>query len=378
MSRFFEEWPLEIKPPDWADPVFRPVPVRRLALRAHARLARARQNPFGQRYTRSMVDAARPTDAALDGIVESLAPFNRRMLLTGAGFSKPWGGYLSAEIWTLVASHPEVRGRVELNRILHDDFNFEVVMARIEGKDRATFTDEDRRILREAVMQAFQFQEKRLAPPGRDLVNDPTLKLIARTFEDLTQKSTTCWFTLNQDLLIERFMFGQEIPVKIPGVISPTAPTARVVFDETDFRFAKGRPTYVKLHGSMNWFEEGGGVAVLGGGKEETIERFDVLRMNSRIFRKATSQSGARLLIIGYGFGDAHINEMIAVGVRSGLALWILDPRPPGAIRKQLEEIGSSTLIWQSVVGHSTCSVDELFAPSTVDHSLFVERFLDR
>jgi hypothetical protein len=173
-------------------------------------------------------------------------------------------------------------------------------------------------------------------------------------------------------------MFGQKIPAKVPGVISPTAPTARVLFDEADFRFGKGRPIYVKLHGSMNWFEEGGGVAVLGGGKEETIERFDVLRINSRIFRKAANQSGARLLIIGYGFGDAHINEMIAMGVRSGLALWILDPRPPGAIRRQIDKIGSSTLIWQSVVGHSTCSVNELFDPATVDNKLFVERFLQR
>jgi hypothetical protein len=34
----------------------------------------------------------------------------------------------------------------------------------------------------------------------------------------------------------------------------------------------------------------------------------------------------ARLMIIGYSFGDAHINEIIFAGIEKGLKIFIIDP----------------------------------------------------
>src|SRR5437868_2864969 len=95
-------------------------------------------------------------------IAASLAPFNRRLLLTGAGFSRNWGGYLSSELWSLVLGNPKIRTRPKIDRLLHREMNFEAALAEVEVTDRATYTGRDREILREAVMDAFEVQDTRI------------------------------------------------------------------------------------------------------------------------------------------------------------------------------------------------------------------------
>ncbi len=317
-----------------------------------------------------------PTHEEFDDIAGSLAPFGTRLILTGAGFSKPWGGYLASEIWNIIVSDPSMRGRVELDRILHDDLNFESVLAKIEGPNRGAVSDEDRAAMRAAVARAFELQEAHIDQAVRLKDVQFVIERMVRAFTD--PDATSCFFTLNQDLLVERvadIRGGMELLV--PGVVSRRPIGVRVnPFDADAFRAIKGKRAYIKLHGSMNWHETGGGVAVLGGAKEEAIERFDILRMNTRIFRKAVVQPGARLLVVGYGFGDPHINESIAIGVRAGLKIWIVDPRGPQATYDQLLRVNASTLIWHAVIGFSSGPVDELLNPRKFDHRLWKDRFL--
>ena len=40
--------------------------------------------------------------------------FNKRVLLTAAGFSRNWGGYLAKEVWEEIFSHPDVQKRPSL------------------------------------------------------------------------------------------------------------------------------------------------------------------------------------------------------------------------------------------------------------------------
>ena len=163
----------------------------------------------------------------------------------------------------------------------------------------------------------------------------------------------------------------------IPGVASDAPVKVSVNdFEPAAFLAIKNKRSYIKLHGSMNWGASKEDVIVLGGAKAETIDRFDILRMNNRIFRQALLQPGAKLLVVGYGFADPHINETIAVGVRKGLQVWIVDPKGPEAIYKQLLAAKASSLIWHNVVGHSSVGLDVLLESPTVEHEMFFERFV--
>src|SRR5581483_7288332 len=92
-------------------------------------------------------------------------------------------------------------------------------------------------------------------------------------------------------------------------------------FDHREFQSIRGKVGYIKLHGSADWRTADGRTVVWSGAKEAAINRFPVLRMNSAIFRKALAEPGARLLVIGYGFGDEHINATILQGAKAGLKL---------------------------------------------------------
>jgi hypothetical protein len=318
----------------------------------------------------------RPTDAEIDAIAKRLAPFNTRMILTGAGFSRPWGGYLAAELWSLIISEPSIRSRVELDRVLHDELNFEEVLARIEVSETSDFNDDDRRVMRAAVTNAFELQEQQIKQKGSFLIgSNPDLERMLINFTARPTRGTTCFFTLNQDLLMERLpKFQGDFGFVIPGVTWGSDPQFTKVddFSPTPFEALAGKRAYLKLHGSMSWHAAHGDVAVLGGAKKAAIDQFDILRMNNAIFRQALMQQDARLLVIGYGFADDHINETIGLGLDRGLKLWIVDPREPASIRERLSHRGR---IWHSVVGHYRGPATDLFAPGTIEEHFFRDRF---
>jgi hypothetical protein len=328
-----------------------------------------------------------PTDQELDALADSLAPFNRRIVLTGAGFSKPWGGYLASELWSVIVSHPTLRTAPETDKVLHDDLNFEKTLARVQA-DPATFANENgEKILWRAVIDAFEVMDCRMAG-SLDNHTSLVLELLLRALvAGITDNPTTSFFTLNQDLLVERTiqdcastapsLVVPQIATLVPSVTLGTPPSANVPdFDPKPFEAIKERVSYIKLHGSMNWRVGTSEVVVLGGAKAEAIARFPILRMNNAIFRRALREKNARLLVVGYGFGDDHINEAInqAAASRNGLAMWIVDPRDPKLIRDAMIRHGS---LWHAVVGHSPWLAD-LFRPSAPDRGLFDARFWNR
>lgn len=44
--------------------------------------------------------------------------FDKRVVLTGAGFSRNWGGYLATEMWGVIMGHPAVESRDRLRSLL--------------------------------------------------------------------------------------------------------------------------------------------------------------------------------------------------------------------------------------------------------------------
>jgi hypothetical protein len=56
---------------------------------------------------------------------------NRQILLTGAGFTKNFGGFLASEMWAQIFNSRQIRPHKELGKILRHDFDYESVYNRV-------------------------------------------------------------------------------------------------------------------------------------------------------------------------------------------------------------------------------------------------------
>jgi hypothetical protein len=70
----------------------------------------------------------------------------------------------------------------------------------------------------------------------------------------------------------------------------------------------------------------------MGGNKSANIAASKLLSWYEEQFRNALREPGARLMVIGYGFADAHINDDIRDGAAAGMKLFVIDPNGVDAI----------------------------------------------
>src|SRR6202034_1179051 len=87
----------------------------------------------------------------------------------------------------------------------------------------------------------------------------------------------------------------------------------------------------IKLHGSANWRSgDGSATMVMGDGKAATITGSPLLTWYAQIFEQVLSAGDVRLMVVGYGWGDEHINAAIARAVEHhGLQVFIWNPADP-------------------------------------------------
>lgn len=99
--------------------------------------------------------------------------------------------------------------------------------------------------------------------------------------------------------------------------------------DKPNFREQSGLQPYYKLHGSADWTDgpgSDGRLIIMGGEKSTQINQFPLLTWYHRQFRDYLSRA-RRLMIIGYSFGDNHINSAITDAVkRDDIQIFIVDP----------------------------------------------------
>jgi arginase family enzyme len=97
------------------------------------------------------------------------------------------------------------------------------------------------------------------------------------------------------------------------------------------------QPIY-KLHGSYNWFAEphGDRLLVMGGNKTATIGTFRVLARYQKEFQAMLLQPDTHVMVIGYGFGDSHINGALQTAATKGLRIFLC--RYVGRSRDRQEE----------------------------------------
>ena len=94
----------------------------------------------------------------------------------------------------------------------------------------------------------------------------------------------------------------------------------------------------MKLHGSVGWRSaDGSELLIVGTTKSAAIEDEPLLRWYSDLFKKVLHAGDRNLVVIGYGFGDPHINAVIADGIKQhGLRLYLVTPQSPDEFYAQL------------------------------------------
>ena len=96
---------------------------------------------------------------------------------------------------------------------------------------------------------------------------------------------------------------------------------------------------FMKLHGSVNWQGmDGSQCLVIGTGKTPQITREPLLKWYWKCFRDVLSRPNCYLAVVGYGFGDEHVNEVIAEAVRNfSLNVFVISPTKFGDLMDTIQ-----------------------------------------
>lgn len=319
------------------------------------------------------------------------------ILFTGAGFTKNFGGYLGDEMWALIFNHPQIQRQSKVRKLMLDNFDYESIYHKVlRESGEGSFAEDDKTAIKNALSNAYkQLDSKILALSGRTSSVDININNIAKhlleKFADDRSK-ISYFFTLNQDLLIERLLsphvsskrlilpggipitpssgsgLARESPLEYSDFI--TLPNKEEVNRKKSAELPNYEFNYIKLHGSYNWKSyDGSEMMVIGLDKEDQINREPLLSWYLDIFKEALSNDGVRLFVIGYGFRDKHINEIIASSIKEhGLQLYVLSPQKPSEFMNSLyllcEE--KATTIYESLYGYFPYDLSQVFSDGPV------------
>lgn len=273
-------------------------------------------------------------------------------ILTGAGFTHNFGAPLGSEMWSIIYNSKELEEYPKIKRImkrLEFDYNYEKLFFEI-CQNRIICDREIKKAVCWGGKEAF----KKAVYGAYDIVDDIVRNSIYQSngafeltiLQDALIKplvSKGYFFTLNQDLFVERNFRNRTYCLVLPGVINNsevfnnsvepmeghflTIPSQKQKID-----WGQNSAYYIKLHGSCNWVrEEGGGrLMVLGGNKKQIIEKDWLIKEYFRIFEKVIEEDITNLVIIGYGFMDHHVNNVLLAGCkRKNFKMHLISPDSP-------------------------------------------------
>jgi hypothetical protein len=255
------------------------------------------------------------------------------ILLTGAGFSRNWGGWLANEVFEYLLGCREIDEdlRRDLWQTKLQGGNFEDTLSGLQDdfERRPTMNNQIRlNGLNDALIGMFKAMAKGFV---RNFEWNRDKEYWVATFLN----RFTSIFTLNQDTLLEQHYFfpaSRDRWWHLPGMRPENNHDDRVATEcpSDDFRLDSKLQPYMKLHGSCNWKmyrSVGAPILVMGGNKTASIKRFPILERYYAEFRRSIAQHGTRLMVIGYSFNDFHINQAIEEAVQAkSLKIFIIDP----------------------------------------------------
>ncbi|MEA3494344.1 MAG: SIR2 family protein [Candidatus Margulisiibacteriota bacterium] len=270
----------------------------------------------------------------------------RIILLTGAGFTKNFGGFLADEMWAYIFNHKNIQISKELKDLAYKHFNYEDLY------DEVLKSEKNLPAFIEVIDKAYQLQEKSIKA---NLINRSQIPI---NFCEFLKSHVASIFTLNQDLCFETSIIstkGTAIDLQFELPFSPDNRKAHP-FDKSPKLLPSKKEldklekttdisnnlNYFKLHGSTTYYSSilpGQKVLVIGREKNKLIANEPLLNKYKIIFEQNLQEDNQSLLVIGYSFLDEHINEVIESGLKNGLKLYIVDTLSPEEFkRKMLDE----------------------------------------
>lgn len=281
------------------------------------------------------------------------------VLLTGAGFSRNWGGLLANEITNQLLSAinkgPQIVKAEYYKQLATETGNYETVLQEFQRLHSAD--PENAAILEcltyieEAIRTCF-FEMDRLYGGKSAGINNSARYNVEKFISNFDY-----FFTTNQDLLIERrfinlfsapFFIGTHKPARngtvLPGIrgnpsrfrdydlglISQQDLKIKVNDEPVDVaKESLGYLPYIKLHGSYDWQTVSGGRLIISGGKkDQQINKSPLLKDYFEFFCETIKRPNTLIVIIGYGFNDTHINGALSDAFNNGGAqVYINHPR---------------------------------------------------
>lgn len=140
-----------------------------------------------------------------------LTPSNK-ILLTGAGFTKNFGGFLAKDMWYEIFNHNAVGKEKRVKKLMqtNDDYDYETIYQTImEGNE---YTKGEKKAIHDAVMEAYKNLDY-IVKEWHFTNNSPhpiNIHLLSEMISKLADNNTQGYFfTLNQDLFIERKYLGR-------------------------------------------------------------------------------------------------------------------------------------------------------------------------
>lgn len=323
------------------------------------------------------------------------------ILLMGAGFTKNVGGLLGTEMWAKIFSHEKIQAQPQIQKLMMNDFDYESVYYTVlnglknnlDSNLSIKFTDEEQEAIRTATWDAYEHIDRviinEIAFPNPNwMMGIKTFLINFGLLKNTNKEKNSFIFTLNQDLLIERIL--STLPdghpnrqrfrnLSIPGLNNElrwwfkgrnsdnfkkdylyTLPNKDELKIRENVLSNKEAFFLIKLHGSYNWKSyDGSDMMVIGKGKLKQIKHEPLLDWYSKIFRIVLCQKERRLLIVGYGFGDIHINKIISEAVKEHqLKIYILTEESPDKLKDKLCDPKSviktedTITIWKGISGY--------------------------
>ena len=316
------------------------------------------------------------------------------LLLTGAGFTKNFGGSLSREMHSKIFNHNLIQESEVLRDLLIDDYDFESVYWEVLGHP-TRYSNEDQERIKKAVEDAYKSLDDTLKgwvfnDTSPYPVNVYGLgKLLSDIIGGGSSKEKGIFFTLNQDLFMERqfqyrwpgvtgfapeFYSGMGRSMEIKNFVTVT--DTEEVLKKAKEDFLNANSSYIKLHGSYGWKSaDGTNKMVIGKNKVESISQNLLLFWYFQIFAKAIFEGGKKILIIGYGFNDEHVNALLLEAVKNhDLKIFIISTVPMEKMREDMKKYHSKHLpLMKAIRGYYQNTLLDIFPTNQSETQLIKE-----
>ncbi len=281
------------------------------------------------------------------------------VLLTGAGFSRNWGGWLADECFEYLLSCAEITPviRRELWKSKVRKLGFENTLQELRslsakhGDDRHRSELSAFETMLEGMFHTMRIGFERVQfEPAHDIPRVGSTPYFVRDF----LAKFDAIFTLNQDTLLEQqYRIGNLLKASegkwfgLGCMVQPIGTEAEPI-----------RPCW---------------------NKSSDIDAVLLLTWYRDKFRRSTRQPDTRLMVIGYEFQDAHINAMIHAAAPSGVAIFIIDPKGVDILDNApspdgLKE-GMKLALQENIVGASRRSLADTLSGDTVERTKLTKFF---